>query len=154
MDDSYKLVSLKISLARQRCEALGEELQSLRTKDYASPGSNRLLNLVAAAIDAIEKFLQTEEQIAGTGLLGGAELETRVHRAAQLIPYLHQILGYIEGSDTSCTPTPLIAQLGRFANSSITFLRGDRQCGHGAQLFNSGTGRKHSRTVPRDSLGK
>lgn len=119
MDDSYKLVSLKISLARQRCEALGEELQSLRTKDYASPGSNRLLNLVAAAIDAIEKFLQTEEQIAGTGLLGGAELETRVHRAAQLIPYLHQILGYIEGSDTSCTPTPLIAQLGRFANQVL-----------------------------------
>jgi hypothetical protein len=119
MDDGLNLASLKIELARRRCEGLREELRSLRTQDYSSPGSTLLIDFVEKAIDAIRSFLKSEGELAEAGLLDAAELEIRVHRITQLIPYLHLILGYINGSDTSCTPTPLIAQLRRFANSVL-----------------------------------
>src|SRR3989442_758540 len=119
MAGSEKIVSLKIEVARQRCEALSDEIGSLKNKGYSSGGTLKLLLFVEKAAGVILSYLDEQKSLPDRELLTEDELEDRVHRLTELIPFLHILLGFIEGSDIASTPTPLVLQLRRFARTVV-----------------------------------
>ncbi len=117
--DSSHIVSLKIEVARHRCEGLARETQRLKNRDYGSVGSTLLVEFVAKATHAVLAYLQSEEKLPDSNLLTEPELEDRIHRVSKLIPFLHYLLGFVASSEIGQAPYPLVSQLRRLAASVI-----------------------------------
>lgn len=115
MVSPHEIAALKIQVAEDRCEALREQIRSLSNRAYSSPGCMRLIKFAAEATHAISELLEAERNLPDRELLTEKEFEHRVHRATKLIPVLHFLLSYVEGSGLETTPAPLVAQLRRFA---------------------------------------
>lgn len=116
---SSQIISLKTEVARHRCEALAREIRRLKSKEFSSRGSTRLIKFVETGTKTVLDYLQAEENLPDRDLLKEEELDDRIHRATKLIPFLHYLLGFIEGSEMGSVPLPLVTQLGGFANSVI-----------------------------------
>ena len=116
---SSQIVSLKIEVARHRCEGLTREITQLKNKDYSSIGSSILIQFVEKANQLVLGYLQKEEDLPDKNLLTEEELEDRIHRVSKLIPFLHYLLGFVEGSEIGVAPVPLVLQLRRLARSLI-----------------------------------
>jgi hypothetical protein len=116
---SGQIVDLKIEVARHRCEALAREVKQLRNEEFSSRGSRLLIAFAEKAAHAVLTYLAEEEALPDKHLLNEQELEDRVHRVSKLIPFLHYLLGFVEGSQMDVTPVPLVSQLRRFARTVI-----------------------------------
>jgi hypothetical protein len=116
---SSEIVSLKIEVARHRCEGLTRETKQLKNKDYSSRGSNILIEFVEKATGSVLAYLQKEETLPDKDLLAEDELEDRIHRVSKLLPFLHYLLGFVEGSEIGVAPVPLVLQLRRLAGDII-----------------------------------
>ncbi len=119
MDSYRRIAALKIQSAQDRASAIVEEKQRVENKVYASPGSQHLLNFVEDAAIKLQGLLEAEKDIANTDLLNASELETRLHRTTKLIPVLHMLLGFVEGSDVHRSPGQLMQPLRRYVRSII-----------------------------------
>src|SRR5580704_17819110 len=116
---SGQIVSLKIEVARQRCEGLAREVKQLKNRDYSSKGSTIIIDFVGRANELALDYLAREESLPDKHLLTEGELEDRIHRVSKLLPLLHYLLGFIEGSETGSAPPPLVLQLRRLASAII-----------------------------------
>jgi hypothetical protein len=116
---SGQIVSLKIEVARQRCEGLAREVKQLKNRDYSSKGSTIIIDFVGRANELALDYLAREESLPDKHLLTEGELEDRIHRVSKLLPFLHYLLGFIEGSETGSAPPPLVLQLRRLASAII-----------------------------------
>jgi hypothetical protein len=114
-----QIVSLKIEVARQRCEGLARETAHLKNRDYSSQGSNILIEFVEKATESVLAYLQEEETLPDKDFLTDEELEDRIHRVSKLLPFFHYLLGFVEGSEIGVAPVPLVLQLRRLAHSII-----------------------------------
>lgn len=119
MDSFRRIIALKIETAQDRIDGLLGEIRELETKTYSSPGSRAILNFVRESAISIRKFLSEEHEIADSGLLQPKELEVRIHRRTQLLPLLHQLLGFIEGSDINECPGALVPPLRRYTRKVL-----------------------------------
>lgn len=119
MDSYQRIAALKIQTARDRAHAIIEEVTRVQNKVYASPASKLLLQFVLDAAGRIHNLLEAEKAVASANLLTAPELETRLHRNIKLIPVLHLILGFVEGSDVHHSPGQLIPALRRYAHSIL-----------------------------------
>jgi hypothetical protein len=119
MDSFRRIAQLKIETAQDRAHALIEEVERLQNKLYPSPGSQRILQFVAAAAEKIHSVLESERNIAETDLLSHQEMETRLDRTSKLLPYLHRVLGFVDGSDVHRCPAQLIPTLRRYVREII-----------------------------------
>src|SRR6266849_10079540 len=119
MDSYRRIAALKIRSAQDRASAIVEEKHRVENKVYASPGSQHLLKFVEDAAIRLQALLEAEKDIANTDLLNASELETRLHRTTKLIPVLHMLLGFVEGSDVNRSPGQLIQPLRRYVRSII-----------------------------------
>jgi len=119
MDSYQRIAALKIRTAQERAHAVAEEVGRVENKVYASPASKRLLQFVLDVARRIQKLLEDEKAVASADLLTPAELETRLHRIIKLIPVLHLLLGFVDGSDVHHSPGQLIPTLRRYAHSII-----------------------------------
>ena len=115
MDSYGRIARLKVETAQDRARAIIEEVGRLENKGYASPGSRLLLSFVGGTADKIDALLK--RTLASAHLLTAPQLDTRLHRVVTLIPYLHQLLGFIEGSDVNRAPGQLIPTLRRYTQS-------------------------------------
>ncbi len=119
MDSHRRIAALKIQTAQDRAHAVVEEVTRVENKVYASPASKRLLQFVLDAANRIHDLLEAEKAVADADLLTAAELETRLHRNIKLIPVLHLLLGFVDGSDVHHSPGQLIPTLRRYAHSIL-----------------------------------
>ncbi len=119
MDSYRRIAALKIQSAQDRASAIVEEICRVENRVYASPGSKHLLGFVKDVAIKLQGLLEAEKDIANTEPLNASELETRLHRTTKLIPYLHMLLGFVEGSDVNRTPGQLIQPLRRYVRSII-----------------------------------
>jgi hypothetical protein len=119
MDSYRRIAELKIQSAQDRAHAIIEEIGRVENKVYASPGSKQLLKFVQDAAIRLQSLLEDERVVAGSDLLSDSELETRLHRTTKLIPVLHMLLGFVEGSDVNRSPGQLIQPLRRYVRSII-----------------------------------
>ena len=119
MDSHRRIAALKIQSAQDRASAIVEEICRVENRVYASPGSKHLLRFVKDAAIKLQGLLEAERKIADTEPLSASELETRLHRTTKLIPYLHMLLGFVEGSDVNRAPGQLIQRLRRYVRSII-----------------------------------
>ena len=123
-----EVLTQTIEYARERCEALFTEIDNLEEKSYPTPQSQKILfrfirganEKIRLKLDEIEKDTEIRET------LKPDELEQRVKRYCKFLPYLCNLLEYIEGSEIQNTPAPLINPLRRLArrclpNSEIIF---------------------------------
>lgn len=118
--DSYEQIALlKIQSAQDRAHAVAEEASRAFNKIYASPGSGKILSFVSSAASAVQEALESQKQFCGSGLLSPAELEIRLHRRTKIIPALHLLIGFVQGSDMPLCPGQLIQPLRRYAQSVI-----------------------------------
>lgn len=116
---SSRIVSLTIEVARQRCEGLIRETKQLKNKDYSAKGSSILVEFVSKATESVLAYLQKEESLPDKDLLTEEELEDRVRRVSKLLPFLHVLLGFVEGSELGTAPVPLVSQLRRLAGEIV-----------------------------------
>jgi hypothetical protein len=117
---SYRrIAALKIQSAQDRAHAIAEEIGRVENKVYASPGSKQLLRFVQDAAIGLQSLLEDEASVADSDLLSASELETRLDRITKLIPYLHILLGFVDGSDVHHSPGQLIRPLRRYVRSII-----------------------------------
>ena len=119
MDSYRRIAALKIQSAQDGASAIVEEICRVENRVYASPGSKHLLGFVKDVAIKLQGLLEAEKDIANTEPLNASELETRLHRTTKLIPYLHMLLGFVEGSDVNRTPGQLIQPLRRYVRSII-----------------------------------
>jgi|SRR5579872_3993036 len=119
MDSYGRIAALKIETAQDRAHALIEEVRRVENKVYASPGSSCVLTFVSDAADRIAALLEGQKAITSAGLLTPSQIETRLHRITNLIPLLHQLLGFVEGSDVHRSPAQLIPTLRRYTQSIL-----------------------------------
>ncbi|HLJ25967.1 MAG TPA: hypothetical protein VKY85_04600 [Candidatus Angelobacter sp.] len=118
--DSHRLVAqLKIESAQNRAQALIEEVGRIKNRPYSSPASKDILEFVQEAATAIRSLLESEKTVADASPLMPAELEVRLHRTIKVIPYLHTLIGFIEGSEIPKSPGQLIQPLRRYVRSVI-----------------------------------
>ncbi|HYM74788.1 MAG TPA: hypothetical protein VE377_02325 [Candidatus Dormibacteraeota bacterium] len=119
MDSYGRIAALKIETAQDRAHAVIEEVQRVENRVYASPGSRNLLSFVSDAAVKIDVLLENEKALTQTGLLTVSQIETRLHRITKLIPLLHWMLGFVEGSEVHRSPAQLIPTLRRYAQSIL-----------------------------------
>jgi hypothetical protein len=117
MDSYRRIAALKIQSAQDRAHAIVEEIRRVENKVYASPGSKQLLNFVRDAAVKLQALLDDETATADSNLLSASELETRLDRTTKLLPYLHILLGFVEGSEVHRSPSQLIRPLRRYVRS-------------------------------------
>lgn len=117
MDSSRLLAGLKIEAAQNRAQALIEEVARLKNKTFSSPASKKILDFVEEAAAAINSLL--EKAVADAEILRPAELDVRLHRTVKVIPYLHTLIGFIEGSEIPKSPGQLVQPLRRYVRSVI-----------------------------------
>jgi len=94
-------------------------VKRLRTRYYPSPGAHVLLDFVEKATTHIETSLPQEASRADLGVLKTHELELRMQRHCRLVPFLHDILGLLQGSDVDNTPAEIIPPLRRLIQSLL-----------------------------------
>ncbi len=119
MDSFHGIVSLKLETAHDRIESLLAECEELGRKTYSSPGSSAVLHFVQESAFHLRDLLSEEAALSNAGLLQPRETEVRVHRGTQLLPLLHQLLGFIAGSDINAAPGQLIPPLRRYSRKVI-----------------------------------
>jgi hypothetical protein len=119
MDSYRRIAALKIQSAQDRAHAIVEEIRRVENKVYASPGSKQLLKIVHSAAITLQGLLEDENAVAISEPLTASELETRLDRTTKLIPYLHMLLGFVDGSDVHRSPGQLIRPLRRYVQSII-----------------------------------
>jgi hypothetical protein len=117
MDSSRLLAQLKIESAQNRAQALIEEVGRLKNKTYSSPASRKILDFVSEAASAIHSLL--DKAVADAEVLRPEELDVRLHRTIKVIPYLHTLIGFIEGSEIPKSPGQLVQPLRRYVRSVI-----------------------------------
>ncbi len=117
MDSYGRIARLKVETAQDRARAIIEEVERVKYKVYASPGSGLILSFVDDAAGKIDSLL--ENALANAHLLTPSQLDTRLHRVSRLIPLLHQLLGFVEGSDVNRSPGQLIPTLRRYTQSIL-----------------------------------
>lgn len=127
MDSYGRIAGLTIEAAQDRAHAIIEEVRRVENRVYASPGSKRVLSFVSDAAGRIGALLEDQKAVTGTGLLTVSQLETRLHRVTKLIPLLHQLLGFVEGSDVHRSPGQLIPSLRRYTQSVLPASENRRQ---------------------------
>ncbi|HXX63929.1 MAG TPA: hypothetical protein VEO56_09040 [Bacteroidota bacterium] len=116
--DSYKRIAkLKIQAAQERAHAVLGEVARVENKVYVSPGSQNVVEFVGDAARRIDGRLEMEQAVVDADLLDPPELETRIHRVTSLIPFLHILLGFVEGSDVHHSPGQLLPTLRRYTRS-------------------------------------
>ena len=109
------ILTQTIDYARERCEALFTEIDKLGQKNYPARQSQEILfrfieganKQIRLNLDEIEKDTEIRET------LKPEELEQRVKRYCKFLPYLCNLLEYIEGSEIENTPAELIKPLRR-----------------------------------------
>lgn len=119
MDSYQQIALLKLQSAQDRARAIAEEVTRVETKLYTSPGCNRVLRFVSKAASEIHNVLEGEKSLANSGILDPAEFEVRLQRTIKIIPVLHRLIGFLEGSDVHRSPGQLIQPLRRYAQSII-----------------------------------
>jgi hypothetical protein len=119
MGSYERIATLKIETAQERAHAVSAEVARAQNRVYTSPGSRRVLDFVRDAAVRISGKLDSEKGIVADSLLSAAELETRRHRVTRLIPFLHVLLGFVEGSDVHRSPGQLIPTLRRYTQSVL-----------------------------------
>src|SRR5437868_5195229 len=119
MDSFRRLISLKLETANDRIEALLTQCGELDQKTYSSPGSKAVVSFVRESALRLREFLNDETTLLDQGLLQPRETEVRIHRRTQLLPLLHQLLGFISGSDINEAPGQLIPPLRRYSQEVI-----------------------------------
>jgi hypothetical protein len=119
MDSYQRIAALKIGTAQDRAHAILQEVSRIENKVYPSPGSKCVLQFVANAARRIHSLLEEERQISSGDLLSPPEIETRLDRISKLIPFLHRILGFIDGSDVHRCPAQLVPTLRRYVRTII-----------------------------------
>jgi hypothetical protein len=119
MDSYGRVAALKIETAQDRAHAVEEEAARVENKVYVSPGSQCVLTFVRDAASRISIRLEKERLVANSGLLTPSQLETRLHRIAKLLPLLHQLLGFVDGSDIHRSPGQLVPTLRRYTQSIL-----------------------------------
>src|SRR6185437_1530743 len=118
--ESYKGIADDIiTAAKDRLEALVDETMRFENRTYSSKGSRILLAFVRAAAQELDKSFDQETKIVDEGLLFPKEIDDRLHRLIFLIPWLHLLVGFIEGSDIHHAPGQLIQPLRRYVGSVI-----------------------------------
>ena len=109
------LIALSVETGRERCDALKRELGKLRERKYPSPAPELLIQLIERTTDHIATALNTirsDDEL--RVLLTSEQLILRVYHHTEFLPFLHQILGLLEGADVERTPSALIPPLRRF----------------------------------------
>jgi hypothetical protein len=119
MDDRERLISLKVEGALDRCSSLLREIKKLRTRYYPSAGAYLLLAFVEQCTSHIQTYLREEGKREDLKLLETNELEIRMQRLCQLVPFMHDILGLLQGSDGDSTPTEIIPPLRRLIQALL-----------------------------------
>lgn len=119
MDSYGRIAALKIETAQDRAHAVIEEVARVENKVYVSPGSKCVLTFVRDAASRIDGLLEEQKTVTSAGLLTASQLETRLHRITKLLPLLHQLLGFVEGSDVHRSPGQLVPTLRRYTQSIL-----------------------------------
>jgi len=89
-----------ISAIKERCAALDSELIRLRAKQFPSVGPTTLLNLVKKANELIlTKVDQLEKSQELRKTITDEQFEYTVNRFARLLPFLHELLSFLEGAE-------------------------------------------------------
>ncbi len=119
MDSFQRVADLKIGSAQDRAHALELEVERVENRIYSSPGSKRLLAFVRRAAGDIKGALESERNVATSGILSASEFEVRISRIIQVLPLLHLLVGFVEGSDIHHAPGQLIQPFRRFVQSVV-----------------------------------
>jgi hypothetical protein len=119
MDSYGRIAALKIRTAQDRAHAVIEEVTRVENKVYVSPGSKRVLGFVRDAAVRIHSLLEDEKSVASADLLDSSQLETRLYRITKLLPLLHLVLGFVDGSDVQRSPGQLVPTLRRYTRSIL-----------------------------------
>ena len=119
MDDRTRIISLKVEGALDRCSGLLREVRRLNTKYYPSAGASVLLKFVEEATADIQTSLPKEANRDDLQVLRTDEFELRMQRYCRLVPFLHDILGLLQGSDVDSTPAEIIPPLRRLIQSLL-----------------------------------
>ncbi len=120
MEGFRGVAKLKIQAACDRTDALASELSRIDNRRvYSSPGCKTLIQFIRDAASRIRILLDDENSVADGGLLSSEELESRLHRATRLLPLLHRLIGFLEGSEVNQSPGQLIQPLRRYVRTIL-----------------------------------
>ena len=112
MDVSESVLRLIIESAKERCQALALQLDKADEKQYPSPGPAALLNTIRRINRAVEEKLnQLETDSELFSILTSKQAHQHVNRWSQLLPYLHELLGLLDGAEIQNTPSPFVPSL-------------------------------------------
>lgn len=114
MNNELDYFSLKSTFSRERIASVKNELGKLRLKTFPCVGSLSIIEFIEKLLLKIEQYFDYLIADPDIALLNEAEREIRWQRGTQLIPYLYQILGILEVSDSSNIPAEIIQPLRRY----------------------------------------
>jgi hypothetical protein len=118
MDDVIKQT---IDYGKELCEALFTEIDKLEQKNYPTLNSQRLLFRFIKGVNEqiIRKLNEIEKNTELWETLRPEDLEQAVKRYCKFLPYLCNLLEYIEGSEIENTPAELINPLRRLTKACL-----------------------------------
>jgi hypothetical protein len=112
MDVSESVLRLIIESAKERCQALALQLDKADEKQYPSPGPAALLRTIRRINRSVEQKLNELENDAELfSVLTSRQAHQHVNRWSQLLPYLHELLGLLDGAEIQNTPSPFVPSL-------------------------------------------
>jgi hypothetical protein len=115
-----KIADFLINCIKERCAALESEVCRLLVTHSTSPGATSLLKLIE---DTNRQILDKIETIAKSttirNTLTNAQLEQSLNRFAKLLPTLHELLSFLEGTERKGSFFPFAHPLRRLMRKHI-----------------------------------
>ena len=112
MDVSESIVSLIIETAKERSHALSRELEIATERQYPSSGPLLLIRALQRINESVAsklKELESNEELGSA--LSARQFHQHVNRVSKLLPYLHELLGLLDGAEIKDTPSPFVPSL-------------------------------------------
>jgi hypothetical protein len=115
------VIKQTIDYGRKLCEALFTEIDKLKQKSYPTPHSQKILFRFIKGVNEqiIRKLDEIEKNTEIWETLRPEDLEQAVKRYCKFLPYLCNLLEYIEGSEIENTPAELINPLRRLTKAYL-----------------------------------
>lgn len=113
MVDFDGLTKVKLRTAQERCEALLQTLRSYEARVLPSPATRSVVAAINVAVESLRAKLLGFSSNPDLPFLTASEIEAKIHKQSQFLPYFHYFLGLIEPSDVDVVRAELAAPLRR-----------------------------------------
>lgn len=114
MESIGLLTETKVKAGAERCDALLASIEKLQSKILPSPATKAVMCAISTGLFELKSRLARSKDINDDlRYLSDTEVELKVHKDTQYLPFFYYLLGLVGPSDVSSIPPELAAPLRR-----------------------------------------